>query len=107
MDAVPVCDGQRGTGHLKRFSLFLLVDAQESRKRSLPIIKMSRCFGSDRLLPMRNRSTAWRKFRADGRIQLTWNEAGTIVSAYWQLPRPKESPKGPPKNPRSTHRPSD
>ena len=30
MDAVPVCDGERGTGHLKRFFLFLLVDAQRS-----------------------------------------------------------------------------
>src|ERR1700740_1050166 len=27
MDAVPVCEGKRGTRHLKRFSLSLLVDA--------------------------------------------------------------------------------
>ena len=32
MDAVRVCDGKRGTGHLKRFFLFLLVDAQGSCK---------------------------------------------------------------------------
>jgi hypothetical protein len=28
MDTVPVCDGKRESGHLKRFFLFLLVDAQ-------------------------------------------------------------------------------
>jgi hypothetical protein len=32
MDAAPVCDGKRKSEHLKRFFLFLPVDAQGSRK---------------------------------------------------------------------------
>src|ERR1700675_5183898 len=36
MDAAPVCDGNRGTGHFKRFLLFLLVDAQRSCKSQQP-----------------------------------------------------------------------
>jgi len=35
MDAVPVCDGKKGTGYLKRFFLFLLVDVQGWRLRGL------------------------------------------------------------------------
>jgi hypothetical protein len=84
MDAVPVCDGQRGTGHLKRFFLFLLVDAQELLKRSVPINGMSRCFGPERLLPMKNRSTSSRKFRCGpARVEMTIGiDLGDVWSHY-------------------------
>ncbi len=68
MDAVRVCDGKRGTGHLKRFFLFLLVDAQGS------------C-----------------KLQQDARrAAKTWNPepSYTVVASFWSPIRPCELPRG-------------